>query len=745
MSAARGLIARSQEVDGLIQLHWPRLSAAALIAVGGYGRSELFPYSDIDLLIASERDDLRPQLGPFLQALWDSGLRVSQSVHRPDELADIDERNIELSVSLLDRRFLNGDRALYEALHDPPRDRLSPHLVRLTRERHAKYGETIYHLEPNVKEAPGTLRDLQVLRWLARLDGKTAPVLAHDLLFRLRIALHGIARRDQNLLNYAMQDETARLLGFESPEALMRAYYREAAPLYRACLRRLDQSEERRSGLLAAVRDRASRLSTSEFSVIRGQVYFRAQPVDSRILVRLFEFVARHGLPLANDAEDRARLIEPVSISWAELRAICALPHAAMAIRTMHRTGFLTQIFPALRGIESMVIRDFYHRYTVDEHTMLAIETAESVRNRDDRFGEIARETPDYPLLLVALLFHDAGKGAASDNHAEASVQIARSALDAMHVSAREAEIILFLIERHLDMSRLMLTRDLTDPGTAALLARTVQTIERLKLLTVLTFCDISAVNPEALTPWRATLLWQLYAITARHLTRSLGTEVAAEGMPARYGLTHSPAEIAEHHRMEEEGRTTRLDVVEGAYQLTVVSPDQPALFARIAGALASFGMDILRAEAFTNERKVAVEIFSFADPMRTLELNPSELDRLQKLIGEAISGRRKPEDLLRSRPTPRGRGLGRWQPRVSFDNAASARATLFEIVAEDRPGLLFGLAASFAAAGCNIEVVLIDTEGHKAIDVFYVTYMGASLADGMARALTAALTEAAA
>jgi [protein-PII] uridylyltransferase len=726
-TAAQRLLERTHLIDAQVLSEWPGLPGCALCAVGGYGRRELFPCSDVDLLIVSSRTDLREPLAPFLRALWDAGMRVSQSVHTVEECNEVDDLNIELSISLLDRRLLTGDAGLFEKLRDPRREQLAPALARITRERHAKFGNTVYHLEPNIKDAPGGLRDLQVLRWLAKLSGVSIVVPPHDLIAEIRTALHLAAGRDQNILNFLMQDECARTLHFADPSDLMGAWYREARPLHQACLRRLDELEARRSSLLAAFRDRAARLSNSDFSVVNGSVYFRIPPSDPHLFIRIFEFIARHGLPLAPDAEDRiGHFGDPVSITWEELHVILDLPHAAQALRAMHDTGFLLNIFPELAGIESLVIRDFYHRYTVDEHTLVAVTAAIELRKQTNQFGELARETPDYALLLVALLFHDSGKGVPSEHHAEASVEIAERALKTIGMPAAEMETVLFLIRAHLEMSRLMTTRDPADLATAATLAAAVGTAERLKLLTALTYCDISAVHPGALTPWRTTLLWRLYTATSRHLTLGLQTDLAAEGLPARYQLTNSAEQIAEHHRMEMEERRVVIKREGSSYRLTVVTPDRPFLMADIAGALASFGMNILRAEVFINDRDCSINIFRFDDPMRTLDLNPSELGRLEELIQDAIAQRKNVAELLRGRA--RNRAVAYQPPRVSTENQVSANATLFEITAEDRPGLLYHLSRFFSERGCNIETVLIDTEGRKAIDVFYVTRAGQPL-----------------
>jgi len=398
----------------------------------------------------------------------------------------------------------------------------------------------------------------------------------------------------------------------------------------------------------------------------------------------------------------------------------------ALALREMEETRALNALVPEWNAIDSLVVRDFYHRYTVDEHTLVAVTAAIELKKDDSHFGELARETPDYPLLLVALLFHDSGKGVPSEKHADASVEIAHHALKSIGMPAAQLDTVLFLIRAHLEMSRLMTTRDPADPSTAAALSEIVGTAERLKLLTTLTYCDISAVHAGALTPWRTTLLWRLYAATSRHLTLGLQTDLAEEGLPARYLLTNTAEQIAEHHRMEREGRTVAIAREGSSYRLTVVAKDRPFLMADIAGALASFGMNILRAEIFINERDTTIHTFSFDDPFHTLELNPSELPRLEKLIEDAIAGRKNIADLLQGRA--RSRSAVYQPPRVAAGNADSPRATLFEITAEDRPGLLYHLSRFFSESGCNIETVLVDTEGRKAIDVFYVTRDGRAL-----------------
>jgi [protein-PII] uridylyltransferase len=297
-----------------------------------------------------------------------------------------------------------------------------------------------------------------------------------------------------------------------------------------------------------------------------------------------------------------------------------------------------------------------------------------------------------------------------------------------------------------------MIARDLNDPQVIREVAARVGTVENLRALTLLTYADTDAVNPTALTPWRIEQLWRTYLHVYRELTRELDTERVRsmqspflEGLPTRYLRTHSEDQIRAHVLLDEQSRHTgvALDLKrrDGVYELTVVTGDRPALFASLAGSLSAFGMDIVKAEAFANASGRVVDTFVFNDPMRTLELNPPESDRLKLAIQRVAAGKEDVRRLLKARARPlTSRPPAHFSPAVAFDSTASETATLIEVVAEDRPGLLYDLAAAMSQAGCNIEVVLIDTQAHKALDVFYVTADGAKLTPEQERELHAKL-----
>ena len=757
----------------------------ALLAVGGYGRRELFPFSDVDLLLVLEREPdvaLKDPFGLFLRTLWDSSLKASHSVRTIDDCCRLHEGNLHLSISLLDARFLCGDTELFESLTGRLPDffrRQSRELLRalaeLTTTRHAKFGHTVYHLEPNIKEGPGGIRDMHFLAWAAQLAPGKEPLqhavsevqAARDFFYQLRFFMHERSSRDNNLLSFELQDQAAASLPAKplAPEAWMRDVYRHARTAFQSSLQALDLIGRGESGLVRQFFERRDRLSTGQFTVSHNQVFLRDPASTLGSLPAIFDFfsfVARQGIAPSWDTlrrlRERAAAFQDsgaTSVSWREWRSILAQPHAALALRNMQESGLLPVVLPAWRNIESLVVRDFYHRYTVDEHTLVAIEAIDNLLANSPgtppRFRELALEEDNPALLRLALLLHDIGKGTTPGEHVHGSSDVAADWLARLDIEPSDLQTVLFLIAHHLDLSAVMNGRDLDDPATARFLSSQIGTYEDLRKLTLLTYADVSAVNPTAMTPWRVEQLWRVHTIAAEQLTRELASqrihqsadsslttlarpELARflEGFPTRYLRIHSSQTIEAHFQLEQirlrDGVALELHRDPAAYSATVLSADRPGLLAALCGTLASFGMNIVKAEAASNANGCALDEFRFTDPSRTLELNPEEIDRLRWTIECVIRGALDVSDLLKRRSLPRMHASSRVPSSVRFDNDASESSTLLNFTGEDRPGLLFDLASALTEAGCNIELVLVNTEGHRAIDVLYVTKNGQKL-----------------
>jgi [protein-PII] uridylyltransferase len=750
---------------------------AVMLAAGGYGKRELFPYATVDILVLLEGESpwvsLREPLAECVRLLWDAGLRLNHTVRTVSECLEFREQSIDLDINLLDLRYLAGDQALHArfenkwpAFLEKNGSRLGQHLARHTRVRHAKFQNTNHHREPDIKEAPGGLRDWNLIGWLARLGSEEAYASdelnqAGEFISAVRCFLHYQAQSDRNLLDVESQE---RILAqpfsrVKTISDLMREYFRHSWVIFNEARRALGATEKTESTLVGNFRDWRTRLSNSEFTVSRERIFLRTPAqleTDPAVVLRLLEFIGRHGIAPAPETERRLELSRSAFAAycgqprplWATLESILALPRSAMAMRTLQRVGLLAALCPEWASMVDLVDSEPEHRYTVDEHTLLTLERTSELRSNTDptrqRFAQLLSEIENPAVLALALLFHSAGKGTEKGDPVELSTALARQAMERIRVPAEEQREVIFLIEHQMDLAEVMSGRDVDDPATARQLADRVGTIERLKLLTVMTYGSLAAVSSDAMTPWRLERLWRAYDVTQHELTRELETERIQEvpdslpgrpaflkGFPVRYLRAHSSNEIEEHMRLYEESRPTgvavQLDRIEGAYRLTVIARDLPALFASFAGAISSFGLDILKAEAFSNARGTILDTFVFADPQRTLDLNPPESDRLLDLIRRVALGKTDGQRLLRSRaqPDPKKRSA---PPQVHFDSDACDTATLVEIIAEDRPGLLYNLATVFSSTACNIDVVLIDTKGHRAIDVFYVAHDGQKL-----------------
>jgi [protein-PII] uridylyltransferase len=817
---------RTALIDSIVKRLWTEVSGSGtpidgfcIAAMGGYGRRALFPYSDIDLLFLYEKESQAEYLSkkiiaPLSQSLWDLHLRVSPTTRTLAECGKLNRGNIEFNISLLDCRSICGDEKLFDRL----RSRVIPGMVKresqslmqeltgLARSRHEKFGETIFHLEPNIKDGPGGLRDYQVACWLVQIaemrrsgewkdavDLLPAPlrsdaVNAIDFLDDVRCFLHYRQGRDLNGLTYELQSEAAAAgIGQNGGRAAsanewMRVYFRHARAIDRLTVL-MDEVPLARSAWTRLFGKRKSPLSTSEFTVIDGRISLQHgnSVEDPVVLFALFELIARHNLKLTAESEHAVEAALPKIQKWVattpdlweHFRRILILPYAAASLRSMHRLGLLVALFPEFQVIDSLVIRDYYHRYTVDEHSLVTIENLHHLAARggelNRRFRDILTSVEHPELLYLALLFHDVGKGMPYERHIQGSMEAVESVFERLRLDLHGRDTVNFLIGNHLRMSATLLRRDVFDPEAVSDFAQAVGTIEYLKLLTLFTFADIKAVNPEALTPWKAEMLWQLYAATENYLNRSVDDQrlyVAGEdskqldslipsedageserfrkfldGFPKRYLLTHSAGEISAHYRMYKRLDHSLAEIAvtkrDDYYELVLVTTDRPFLFAKVAGTISSWGMNILKADACANGVGIVLYTLRFSDRFRTLDHNPTETTRLKQNLIAALSGELDVVDLMMRKFQPEKKAPKvHVNTRIHLDNACSSHSTVVEIVALDRPGLLYDISSTFAEQDCNIDVGLIDTEGGTATDVFYVTQSGAKLTEERQRDL---------
>ena len=801
-AGGRGALERySDRVDAMLRQLYADAAppdSVVILALGGYGRRHLCLHSDIDLLVlfggriaAAEEQFLRA----FLHPLWDIGVVVGHQVRELDDFRQLEADNPEFLLALLDARPVAGARVLFDrfsALFHTPETHahILTSLLQLIGERHARFNATLYQLEPDVKESPGALRDLAATRTIALL---TDPLLlrrgpadparfddAEDFLLRVRSALHMETDRNQNVLSHELQERTSDLLAYpgteprQRVERLMSDYFRHA----RTVSRSLEWARKTapapvgpnlglsRDGIrfldpIQAARDPSSWIGAFQAAINAGT------EVTEEALSCIQQHVDRYRADdfFPNQAARTAllQLLRPREGLYARLSE-------------MHDCGLLGRVFPEFQAISWRVVRDFYHKYTVDEHTLLTIRNLERLATTTDpyrqRLRNVLNELPEPELLVLSLLLHDVGKWR-DDDHATESVRMARDVVDRLHLGPEQRDTVLFLIKHHLRMSLVAFRRDTEDPDIVKDFAAFVGTEARLKMLCLLTLADVEAVSPETLTPWKEELLWRLYVDTYNHLTQRYGDERIErsqagvdellaqcpsdldpqeitrflEGLPQRYLQLFPREAIYRHVRL---ARGIQPDEVHlsierhdtTVWTLSVATLDKPYLFSNICGVLSSFGMDIIRGHALTNPSGLVLDVFQFTDDERFLELNSDAQDRLLHVLENVVGGRE--EVAVRLRGRERGalavRSGARFPAVVRADNEASGRYTILDIVATNALGLLYRISRVISRHGCDVDLVLIATEGKKAIDVFHITKGGSKLTDAEQQALTADL-----
>ena len=743
----RAAAARSALVDDFVRRLWlaevrsdSKLGhGIAIAAVGGYGRGQLFPCSDVDLFFCVERGraaEAKAAIRSVSQSLWDCGMQVSPSTRAAGDCERFDPANPEFGLSLLDLRSIGGDEAVFAKLRDKAvakmraRDAKSigGELARLTRERHAKYGGTLFHLEPNIKDCPGGLRDANVCGWLRGLrEASASPGLRSDaraaqlsgeqtggafdfeeaqaFLAAVRCFLHYRHERDDNVLDWQAQDGAAEQgiglgaglrpgTGAQPREGVdaatwMRAYFRHARIVQRRLLREFEQAELRlepegprrrlKVPAQAGLRWMDGRLELE--AAAKGRVDPAHEP---EIVLAAFAAMARTGARLSRESEERIAGAIPVLSAnleegpalWRALAAVLTGERAGGALRAMHALGVLELILPEFHGIDALVIRDAYHRYTVDEHTFVLIDTLHGLKAEPGKdtpewrvkFGAMIRELHNPALLYLAAVLHDTGKGRAGGNHAIESAGMARGVLNRLEMDAYDSGLVLRLIETHLEMSA-ALRRDIFDVETVHTFASKVQTHELLRMLTLFTYADIAAVHPDALTPWKAENLWRLSMAAANQLDRNVDEErVHALGSAESRG-----------------GR-----------------PRGHGAGARDRGALGELGtlggekaQKIARVLSLARGREAEAERFLEGFPERYLSTRSPETIRKHFEMTQNFAAEPFQIVFQQGNAQPGSSGFG----PSGFGSAVSE----ITLVTQDRPRLFAGMAAALAAWGMNV------------------------------------------
>jgi [protein-PII] uridylyltransferase len=783
-----------------------------VVARGGYGRGEMNPQSDVDLLFIHDY-----KRGPYaeivteiiLHALWDAGLTVGHGVRTAKECVRLANDDLKEKTAILDARFLCGDEKLYADLDkllisevlNRNQDKFFKAKLDESRQRHAQYGDSIYLLEPQIKEGEGGLRDLHTAMWLAKVKYKvhaleelvqkaviTEPearevIEARDFLWRVRNSLHFLTGRHFDQITFEMQERIEPLLGLHPAEgqakgsALMREYYRHASTIHRFAEGLIARVTENSPGgrffrrtptrkLRPGVIVQQNLLSVSDPNLFKEDplnlitIYADCQAQGVGLSGGTYQLV-RDNLPLIDD-----QLRSDPRLAAALMKILSGRERVAATLEAMHLAGVLGAIIPEFGNLYARVLHDLYHIYTVDRHSLVAVRELERLRAGEFKsptplLTEVARELDCLPLVFLALLLHDIGKGHGHDHH-ERGANLTAEVSRRLGLDSEEIDLVVFLVRNHLMMSQVAQKGDLDDQTTVTEFARQVGSIDRLKALYLLTYADMRAVAPKVYNNWRDMLLSDLYlralkvleqgdreavdparrlaivkAAVRENLTKAGATasdvlSFLAE-MPDRYFFTVPEDDIPLHFELMRafDGNTliTRiLHFPELEFsEFIVVTRDQPGLFSMIAGAITANNLNILSARITTRNTGVAIDMFRVSHLMgaNSMAMEEDRWLRVERDLEQVITGQQDIAALVAktSQVQSSGRKFTRHvATEVTVDNRSSEQFTVIDVFTQDRVGLLFAITHTLFKLGLLIHLARISTNADQALDVFYVS-----------------------
>jgi [protein-PII] uridylyltransferase len=696
-----------------------------LMAVGGYGRGILAPRSDLDLVVvhSGRREPDSELLRQLWYPMWDANFKLGHAVRSTGWKASPSDEHLDTMTSLLSGRPLAGDLAVGEALHEravamwrKQRDGWLQVLRARTHDRHEQAGEAAFLLEPDLKSGRGGLRDASTVGWLEAAglrfhpDDRAAVDEAERVLLDVRVGLHRVTQRAEEVLRLDDQDAVATIAGFESARAMMTQVASVA--------RNLDWVLDARW----AAHDRSSvkhwpppRPLASGIVLDRGEVHLSpaASIVDEPALVlRVAVASARTGQPIARPTLDRlAAELEPFDGPWPagaadELVSFLLEGERAIPVwEALDHANLLVRMLPEWAPVRARPQRNVYHRYTVDRHSWEAVAEASKLADRVQRAD----------LLVLGALFHDLGKGYPGD-HSVVGVELVRTIGTRLGLAAADVEVLTTMVRHHLLLPDVATRRDLSDPATLAGVAASVGDLRTLELLATLTEADSLATGHTAWNPWKAELMANLVDRVGHVLGGGALDEVTWRLFPT--------GEV-----LERMGAGEMWVGYEGD-QLVAVSPDAPGTLSRVAGALALHDLDVLSAQAHSDEQGMASSAFRFIVPSRGIDRDAVMRDVELALSAQlAISARL----VDRARTYRRRRRVSATKPitAIEFDQRASHNATVVEVRAPDTLGLLHRLTVALAELGLDVRHATVQTLGHQAIDTFYVrTRSGTKLLD---------------
>ncbi len=761
----------------------------ALIASGGYGRAELAPFSDIDIMFFAPDRKNTESAELLLHKLWDTGLTISHSFRTAEECIEEALKDIKTRTALLEARYIAGNEKLYNTF----REKVYPEIAYKQRKifvreklkemekRRMESGDSIFILEPNIKEGEGGLRDVHTAYWLSKITMKIEKISdfiklinvydykrfmsAYDFLLKIRFCLHIESKRRNDLLTFEYQKNVAACLGFKdskkfrASERFMRYYYLKSKAIKDIGHNIMVKCSR---PYIPIRKDMIAKKITGEFSVSGGKLVvtkdnlFAENPdkiMESFYLYsktgKKFSEIMKENIKSSLLKINRKTRSSHVSIHY--FLEIFKGMRVYDTLREMHETGVLGRFIPEFGALRLLVVHEPYHMYTVDEHTLLAIRNLERLRTTKYKSLEhlkvIINGLENLNVLLMALLFHDIGK-AVGRHHEEEGYKRLKNILERFNLDSKKRMRIEFLVRNHVLMSKIALRREASDIEVIAHFADAVGDLENLKAIYLTTYADMSAVNPGFLTSWKSYLLKDLYERTVDYLSgikedrteyihslQSLSPEIDKQylkdfidEMPDRYMLSTTKTKVLEDYslvkKMKESGFSMRVDSSpEGVAEIVISAEDCPGLFSRIVGFLSSKGLNIVNGRIFTGKKGVVIDTISISN-WKDIWWDGLQKD-LEEGLRSIIVDKRPVSIVRRSR-----KAESLFDVFIELDNEAADEYSLIEVFSPDRLGLLYDISNVMYKKGINIVSARINTEAGLAQDVFYIQINSEKLKD---------------
>lgn len=770
-----------------------------LLATGGYGRKELAPYSDIDIMFfAQDRSDAETA-ERILYALWDSGLEISHSFRTAQECIEESFQDIRTRTSLLEARYVAGDMQLYRTFRADvypviaykKKQAFIQDKLKEFEKRHHESGDSVFLLEPHIKEGEGSLRDIHTLFWLLRVAHKAETMAdlslfigeyaykrlmsAYQFMIQLRYCLHLDSKRRNDILSFEYQKNVSSCLGFKDskkfsgPERMMRYYYLKSRVI-KEVSRQIIQSCSK--PYTPFFKNLSIKKITDEFSVSAGKLIATRKGLlqsNTDKIMESFYLSAQTGRPLSDDLREQIRAClfrinrraMRSSLSIYYFTQIFKTNKVYSTLRDMHETGALGRFLPEFGALRSLVLHEPYHMYTVDEHSLLAIRNLENLKTTNykhlESLREIINSMKNQELLFMALLFHDIGK-AAGKFHEEEGYRRLKIIMDRHHMEGAKRVTIEFLVKNHILMSRLALTRETSDTDVIERFAETIGELEHLKALYLITYADMSAVNPHFWSSWKAHLLHELYLSTKDYVlgmrkdtdqyiaelesqASKIGQDMLRQfihDMPDRYvhstPLTKIIADFELKKKAEKDIFSLRIDNrTDGITEILISTLDSPGLFSRIVGFLASKRLNIFGGNIYTGTSGFVIDKISISN-WKDISWEGFEQELEAGLRDILVEGKPVPS----VHRTAVSRGL--YGLFIELDNETSPVFTSIEIFTQDRLGLLYDIAMVMYRRGINIISARIQTESGLAQDMFYVQENSRKITDSVTQELLSEL-----